>query len=134
VNSRDLARDIRWGIREGLSITAIAFVPALLVVSVGGQASIMRFAQIFAAYLLFGAGGGALVGFARPSLSKNVGVAITGAIIGAIGFVALVCIPTADHPFPGMRVAAIAAVLGALVGASLALWTSARARKRDHAA
>ena len=130
---RDIGADIRWGIREGLILTAIVFVPAMLVVIFRQEESWLQFLQVLAAYLLFGAGGGALLGLLRPSLARRLGATLVGSLIGAVGLVALVCTPSGDRPFPGMVVALISAMLGIIAGALLGWWAwqlNARGQRR----
>ena len=115
-------------------MTGIIFVPALLVATFSGAAAIRFVVLIFLAYLLFGALAGVLLGLTRPVLGRSVGAACVGAVIGSVGFVALACIPSADHPFPGVEVAGAAAALGAILGAVGGVHFRRRAMSRDRAA
>lgn len=130
-NRSALRLNILWGIREGLFLTGIVFVPATLFVLTKPDRSLLRFLEVFIAYLLFGAVGGAVVGSMRPRLVRWVPATMCGATIGAFGIVALVCAPRMGHPFPGVRTAAVSAVLGACMGAVLGGWAWLRVQQRS---
>lgn len=128
ITRRDgLLADIKWGMREGMILTGIMFIPALIIVALTKRTPVAGFWQVLVLYVVFGAGGGAMVGLVRPWISRVVVVSLVGALIGAIGFVLIVCVPREGQPFPGIDVAIFSAVLGALTGGI----TAAGAWKRN---
>jgi peptidoglycan/LPS O-acetylase OafA/YrhL len=132
--NRDVRADIRWGVRESLVLTGIIFVPALLVAVFRGAEAIRSVVLIFLGYLLFSALAGVLLGLTRPMLGRTVGAAGVGAIVGAVGFVALICLPRSGRPFPGAKAAVASAALGALVGAACGAMARRQVMSRDRAA
>jgi len=128
VQSRDVSRDLRWGIGQGLILTSVAFIPAILAALIGRR-ELLLFVEVFALYLAFGSFAGALVGLSRPWLSRPSVVTCLGALIGAVGVMALVCFPMKGKPAPTAGLAAFSAVVGALTGAFTATVFGMRRRR-----
>ncbi|MDB4884650.1 MAG: hypothetical protein JWN79_88 [Gemmatimonadetes bacterium] len=122
--------NIRWGVREGLFLTGIVFVPAILIILSRPGSRWPWFLAVLMSYLLFGAGAGALVGALRTKLAQWLPAMLVGGFLGGTGLMALVCIPSKDHPYPGPGVAIVTAALGMCVGGALGWWAWWRSRVR----
>jgi peptidoglycan/LPS O-acetylase OafA/YrhL len=127
---RDTMSDVRWGIRYGLAVTAIALVPAVFVAVI--QPTSVNWREVFevlTGYLTFGACGGAIAGLARPILSKLWGAVVIGAVIGALGVTALTFFQAAGGRHdPGLF--AFSMVFGACTGAVAGVMKHLRDKER----
>ena len=114
-----------------MAITSIALAPAIVVAVIQFRSADWR--EVFgvvSGYLVFGAVGGAIAGFARPILSTLWGALLIGALIGALGVTALIYCGA-----PGARrdtgLLAFSAAIGACTGAACGAVKLARRRKRQ---
>ena len=130
--SRNVQADLRWGVRWGVGLALLAFVPALVRL-LGKQSENLThdaatFSRIFAGYVAFALAGGALVGFCRPILQKKSGSALVGAVVGSVGAFALVIGTQPPNSAHMVGMAMFTAVLGGFVGAFFGLWIRWRAK------
>jgi len=129
---RNIRADLRWGLGWTLSITALCFVPAFLVLITSGASTIVRdgatFVELFGAYMAFGGAAGLIIGLCRPVLTTKLGAASVGAALGAAGFVALIFGSQVMKGSFNTDEAVFAAVLGAITGGFSGLWFRWRAK------
>jgi membrane associated rhomboid family serine protease len=135
---RTIAKDVKWGVQEGVVRTGLMLVPASFVVLLsphitilGHDATALQFAEIAALYLLFGAVAGLLAGLVRPILSQLWGANLTGATIGAIGVVLLVFSPRERRHHIDVGLVYFSAGVGACMGAAAGAISYGRNKQRS---
>src|SRR5687767_14472964 len=120
-SQRNPGADVRWGVSNGLGITAITLAPAFVVWLLNpdqeATATTLSFWQFSSLYLGFAAVAGAFAGVARPWLKIRAGTLVVGSVVGASGFFGLSFIPSSSASDP--RMPWIMVILGCFAGAWL---------------
>ena len=131
MRARHLVADVRWGIARAVLITALTWVPALLVF-LGSGAVLDRtqrseFVRYASGYLLLAVAGGVVLGVGRTiSARSRLGAAIVGAWVGAQSLVLGMGLSDSRH-WSEHGLLGVSAAIGVLIGAPLGLWFRARA-------
>ena len=122
-----------WGMAWGSAIMAISFLPALIGFLAEPRADIIRdasrFLTIALGYFSFSLAAGATVGALRPFLRSYTGAGCVGALLGAVGFVALIVGSRINADRVDSLLVGTSAALGVCVGAFLGVWVRSRANE-----
>jgi hypothetical protein len=130
-HGRRLVDELRWGVSTAVVVTALTFVPALLVFLVSGAVLDSRerltFLRMASAYLGLAIAAGLVLGWGRRFAARSrFGAACLGAWIGAQSLVLGMVLADPRHRSEtGLLV--VSAGIGAVVGAPMGLWFRARA-------
>ena len=128
---RKLVDDLRWGVSTAVILTALTWIPALIVFLVSGAVLDHRerltFLRTASAYLGLAVAAGFVLGWGRGFAARSrLGAACVGAWIGAQSLVLGMLLADPRHRGKiGFLV--FAASIGAVFGAPMGLWFRARA-------
>ena len=131
-----LAANLRWGVMYAIVVTLACFVPAGLAALVSPEEArgerLRLVGQILGYYLTFAVFAGSIVGFFRRGVRRPGGAVAVGAVVGAIGFSALMYLPVPEARPVEPTVVGVAALLGAGIGAALGRHFWKRARREGN--
>jgi hypothetical protein len=127
MSRRNVATDLLWGLRVGLGVTSLVFVPVLLAVLLN-PGEWPTLGKMFLAYLMFGGVAGIFAGLSRPVLRRQHGAIAVGCAVGIAGFLTILLVSNGPRQYPLLTGVMVTATLGGLVGSFMGWWILRRVK------